>query len=181
MGLPTGYDKSPFRMEAVLLESADGLETWRVVSRTPYRHHHTVGQFGTCRTRDGRFLRFIWACYSLDPSVAANRIGYGSDDDGRSWRGMPAFHHDRFAGFPHRLRTLRDGTLVLCLPLAPRWGTPERPSRTCRDLLAVGEMQMNLCVSFDRAGPGRTPFRSWEVRRSARPTSWSSPRATCSW
>jgi hypothetical protein len=62
MALPVGYDKSQYLMEAVLLESTDDMRTWRVISREPYRHHLSVHQFGTARTRDGRFLRFNWAC-----------------------------------------------------------------------------------------------------------------------
>ena len=153
MGLPCGYDKSQYLMEAVLLESRDNMQTWKVISRQPYHHQHTVGQFGTTRTRDGRFLRFIWACYSPDESVAANEIFYESADDGKTWKKRPAFHDPHFFSWPHRLRTLRDGTLVLCIPLGPRWGTPERPVRTCTDLHAIGEMQMNLFFSFDQ---GRT-------------------------
>ena len=153
MGLPVGYDKSQYRMEAVILESKDGMNTWQVISRQPYRHHHSVHQFATARTRDGRFLRFIWACYSLDDSVAPNDILYESSDNGATWQKMPPFHDPHFVSFPHRLRMLRDGTLVLCVPLRRGWGDPERPTRTCRDLNAMGETQMTLFFSFDQ---GRT-------------------------
>ncbi|MFA6111877.1 MAG: sialidase family protein [Candidatus Latescibacterota bacterium] len=153
MGLPIGYDKSQYLMEAVILRSDDDLRTWRVVSRQPYRHHHTVGQFGTARTADGRFLRFLWASYSLDEEVAPNQILQVSEDDGATWQTMPPLHPDRCCSYPHRLRTLRDQTLVLGVPLAPRWGTPERPLRTCRDLSVPREMQMCLYFSFDQ---GRT-------------------------
>ena len=149
MGLPSGYDKSQHRMEAVILESRDDLETWEVISREPYRHQHTVGQFGTARTRDGRFLRFVWSCYSLDPSAPAHEILYESRDNGVTWEKRPPFHHARFCSWPHRLRTLRDGTLVLCAPMREGWGTPERPTRTARNLDAVNEMQMSLFFSFD--------------------------------
>lgn len=155
MGLPNGYDKSQYLMEAVILESRDDMQTWRVISREPYRQHHTVGQFGTARTPDGRFLRFIWACYSLDPGVAPNETLYSSEDDGKTWRKMPAFHHDRFSSWPHRLRTLRDGTMVLCVPMREGWGTPERPTRTARNLNAIGERQMTIFCSFDQG-------RTWE-------------------
>ena len=153
MGLPTGYDKSQYRMEAVILESRDGLETWRVISRQPFRQHHTVGQFGTARTADGRFLRFVWACYALEPSADPAAVLYVSADEGATWERQPALHDPRFVSYPHRLRTLRDGTLVLAAPLAPRWGTPARPLRTCTDLSAPTDMQMTLFFSFDQ---GRT-------------------------
>ena len=155
MGLPNGYDKSQYLMEAVILESTDDMKTWKEVSRQPYRHQHSVHQFGTARTRDGRFLRFVWACYSLDESVAANEILYESRDNGVTWDKMPAFHDRHFFSWPHRLRTLRDETLVLCAPMRRGWGTPENPSRTCRDLNALGEMQMNLFFSFDQG-------RNWD-------------------
>ena len=153
MGLPVGYDKSQYQMEAVVLESRDDMETWQEISREPYRHHHTVGQFATARTRDGRFLRFIWACYSLEESVAPTEILYESSDNGASWRKMPPFHDPHFVSYPHRLRMLRDGTLVLCIPLRRGWGDPEHPIRTCRDLDVPGETQMTLFFSFDQ---GRT-------------------------
>jgi hypothetical protein len=69
MGLPSGYDKSQYRMEAVVLESTDDLRTWQVMAREPVRFHHSVGQFATARTQDGRFLRFVWASYALDGST----------------------------------------------------------------------------------------------------------------
>jgi len=47
MGLPSGYDKSQYLMEAVLLESTDEIKTWHLISHEPYRHQHIVGQFAT--------------------------------------------------------------------------------------------------------------------------------------
>ena len=158
MGLPIGYDKSQYLMEAVILESTDDMHTWKEVSRQPFRHHHTVGQFGTARTRDGRFLRFVWSCYSLDDATAANEIFSTSWDDGQTWQKMPPFHDPHFASHPHRLRTLRDGTLVLCVPFHARWDTPERPVRTCRDLRTLGDMQMNLFISFDQGRAWQGPL-----------------------
>ena len=150
MGLPVGYDKSQYLMEAVILESRDDMKTWEVISRQPYRHHHSVHQFGTARTRDGRFLRFIWACYSLEKSVQPNEILYASSDNGKTWTKRPPFHDPHFFSCPHRLRMLRDGTLVVCVPLRSRWGTPERPVRTSADLNALGDTQMTLFFSFDQ-------------------------------
>jgi hypothetical protein len=134
------------------LESRDGLKTWQVISREPCRFHHSAGSFGQARTRDGRFLRFVWSCYSLDPAIKPNEIGYESGDDGKTWKKMPAFHDAHFASYPHRLRTLRDGTLVLCVPLAPRWGRgTDRPIRTAMRLDVPSEMQMTLFFSHDQA------------------------------
>lgn len=156
MGLPVGYDKSQYLMEAVLLESTDDLKTWKVISREAYRHQHSVHQFGSARTKDGRFLRFNWACYSLDPTVKTNEILRVSSDNGKTWKRVPPFLTDRFAYYPHRLRTLRDGTLVLCLPIAPRWGKDaDRPVRTAMRLDANNEMKMTLFFSFDQG-------RSWQ-------------------
>ena len=92
MGLPSGYDKSQYLMEAVLLESTDEIKTWHLISHEPYRHQHAVGQFATARTRDGRFLRFNWAYYSLDPSFKTNEILRESNDNGKTWRNVPPFH-----------------------------------------------------------------------------------------
>ena len=154
MSLPAGYDKSQHRMEAVILAS-DDLAAWEEVSRAPLRFHHSAGQFGTARTPDGRFHRFVWACYAIDGALAPNEVYFTSDDGGGTWDKQPPFHSPRFASYPHRLRTLRDGTMVLCLQLAPLWGTPERPVRASTDLDAVGEGQMTLMLSFDQG-------RSWQ-------------------
>lgn len=159
MGLPNGYDKSPYLMEVVMLQSRDDLKTWEVVSRQPCRFQHSAGSFGQARTNDGRFLRFTWAGYSLDPTVKPNEIYQVSEDGGRTWKKMPAFHDSHFASYPHRLRTLRDGTLVLCVPLAPRWGKgTERPTRTCLRLDAAGEMQMTLFISHDQGKTWNGPL-----------------------
>lgn len=154
MGLPAGYDKAPYQMEIVMLESRDDLATWKVISRQPGRFQHSAGSFGQARTRDGRFLRFLWSCYSLDPSIQANEIFYESDDDGTTWKKMPPFHDSHFVSHPHRLRTLRDGTLVLAVPLSPRWGKDsQRPVRSALSLNVINQMQMTLFFSHDQ---GRT-------------------------
>jgi hypothetical protein len=154
MGLPAGYDKSQYQMEAVLLESTDHMRSWQVISREPYRRQHSVHQFASARTADGRFLRFNWACYALEGNTKTNDILRFSDDNGTTWHRSPPFLPERFAYYPHRLRTLRDGTLVVCLPIAPRWGpNADRPLRTGMQLNTNNEMRMSLCFSFDA---GRT-------------------------
>ncbi len=159
MGLPAGYDKSQYLMEAVLLESTDNLKTWNTISREPYRHQHTVGQFAMAHTRDGRFLRFNWACYALDPAVKTNDILRVSSDNGQTWKPSGPFCSDRFAYHPHRLRTLRDGTLVLCMPYAPRWGKgTNRTVRHAMQLNANNEMKMTLFFSFDQGFTWQGPL-----------------------
>ncbi len=153
MSLPVGYDKSQYRMEIVMLESRDNMETWKVTSRQPVRFHHSAGSFAQARTKDGRFLRFLWSCYSLDPSVKPNEVFYQSTDDGETWEKMAPFHDPHFISSPHRLRTLRDGTMVLCAPLQPVWGEgTDRPTRGS-SLNVVSQMQMTLHFSHDQ---GRT-------------------------
>ena len=115
--LPSGYDKAPYKMEIVLLESRDGMKTWNVISREAVRYQHSAGSFGQARTRDGRFLRFVWETYSLEPNADPGQIFTVSTDGGKTWVKQPPFHDKRFCSYPHRLRTLRDGTLVLALPL----------------------------------------------------------------
>jgi len=154
MSLPATYDKSQCLVEMVILESNDDMRTWEVIAREPCRFHHSPGSFGQARTKEGLFLRFVWSCYALDPRVAPNEIFYTSDDNGKTWRKMPAFHHERFASFPHRLRMLRDGTFVLAMPLRARWGKgTDYPVRASLNLNAINEMQMTLWFSFDQ---GRT-------------------------
>lgn len=150
MGLPSGYDKSQHRIEVVMLESDDGLATWREIARHAVHHHHAGYSFAQARTRDGRFLWLTAGAYSLDASSAANEILSESCDDGKTWRKRAAFHDPRFASFPHRMRTLRDGTLVVAVPLVPRWGRgTDRPVRTAMNLDAVAEMQLMLYASRD--------------------------------
>ncbi len=166
VAMPVGYDKSQYLMEAVILESDDGMRTWREVSREPYHYHHSIFQYATARTRDGRFLRFVSAWHSLDETVRANEIFYESSDNGKTWRKMPPFHHDHFFSYPHRMRTLRDGTLVLALPLSPAFGRgTDRPVRTARNLDAIGEMSMTLWFSYDdgRSWSGPLPIYGGQV------------------
>lgn len=148
MGLPRGYDKSKYLMELVLLQSDDQFKTWKVLSREPVRA--SGGSFAQARTVDGKFLRFVWACYSLEPSTKPSEICYQSLDDGKTWKKMPPFVSEHFVWYPHRLRTLRDGTLVLCAPFASKWGEgTESPLRTAIKLDAVNDMQMALFLSHD--------------------------------
>jgi hypothetical protein len=154
MALPNGYDKSQYRMEMVILESTDDLRTWKVISREPGRFHHSAGSFGQARTRDGRFLRFVWGCYSLDPGLRPNEVLFESSDEGKTWVKMAPLHDAHFCIYAHRLRTLRDGTMVICAPFGPRWGKgTEYPTRAALNLNAVNQMQMMVFFSFDQ---GRT-------------------------
>ena len=114
--LPSGYDKSSYHMEVVMLESRDRLKTWNVVSRQPVRFQHSAGSFGQACTKDGRFLRFTWAGYSLEANTHPGEILHISSDGGKTWQRQPTFHDRRFHSYPHRVRTLRDQTLVLALP-----------------------------------------------------------------
>lgn len=143
--LPKGYDKSHHQMEMVLLESSDDLSTWQVVSRTAARFQHSAGQFGQAAVGANRFVRFVWQSYSLesDNPGAILRI---SDDRGKTWR-TKTVHDPRFASYPHRLRTLSDGTLVLALPFAPRFSV-ERP-RGASLLNADSETRMTFVTSTD--------------------------------
>lgn len=159
MGLPSGYDKSGYQMEMVILESTDGMRTWQVISREPCRFQHSAGSFGQVRTRDGRFLRFVWSVYSLDATLRPNEILFESRDNGKTWIKREAFHDSHFISHPHRLRTLRDGTLVLALPLGMKWGPgTDRPLRTCKDLESPSNLQMHLCFSFDQGRTWTSPL-----------------------
>lgn len=159
MSFTAGYDMSQYLKEIVLLESQDGMKTWEVISRYPCHHHEGVGTFAHVRTRDGRFLRFVWSCYSDDLLVEPNEILYRSGDNGKTWERMPPFHHAHFVSYPHRLRTLRDGTFVLCLPLAPRWGQgTDYPVRAATRLDVVNDLQMTLCFSHDQGQTWSNPL-----------------------
>ncbi len=150
-GLPAKYDKSPLHMEVVMLESVDSMKTWSVISRQPVRFQHSAGSFGQARTRDGRFLRFLWATYSLIPNTHPGEILYESTDNGTTWRKRPAFHDRRFASYPHRLRTLRDGTIVQAIPVTAAWGPgTSLPLRTCMNLNASNNCNMYLYFSSDQ-------------------------------
>ncbi|MEW6753332.1 MAG: sialidase family protein [Candidatus Latescibacterota bacterium] len=146
--IPVGYEQSRYRQEHVILESGDGLQTWQPVSRAVLS---ATGTFSDVRTRDGRFLRFVWGCYGRARDLHAGSIYYVSADDGGTWEKQPPFHDRRFASYPHRARTLGDGTIVLALPLSRLWSVDQ--PRACVDLNARGSCQMHLCFSADQ---GRT-------------------------
>lgn len=157
MGLPRGYDKSRYDMELVLLRSEEDLKSWNVISRQAVKA--SGGSFAQARTKDGRFLRFVWSCYSTDPTARPEEIFYQSSDNGHTWRRMPPFVSDHFAWYPHRLRTLRDGTLVLCAAYSFKWGKgSDYPVRTAIKLDAVTDMQMALFFSFDQGGSWSEPL-----------------------
>ncbi len=157
MSLPRGYDSSKYLKELVLLKSDDDLQNWTVVSRTPTRTGG--GSFAQARTKNGNLLRFVWACYSPDPSVKTSDIYYQSADEGKTWKIRPAFVSDRFAWYPHRLRTLRDGTLVLAAPRAPKWGkNSDYPIRAATKLDTVSDMEMMLFFSHDQGVTWSNPL-----------------------
>lgn len=152
MSLPRGYEQSKFVKQLVLLQSDDALKSWRVISRENVKE--SGGSFGQARTKDGHFLRFVWTCYSEDLSEKPNEIFYESSDDGKTWNKQTPFVSGRFAWYPHRLRTLRDGTLVLCAPRAFKWGKgTDYPVRAAIKLDNVSDMEMMLFFSRDE---GRT-------------------------
>src|SRR5262249_2333578 len=114
------------------------------------------GAFAQARTSDGRFLRFVWHAYSdeIDPEsgkLIGNKIFYVSKDNGKTWQLQPAFHDDRFFSFAHRLRTLRDCTMVLAVPFSPGYGPgQDLPIRVAWDPQADTGMQMTLYFSPDQ-------------------------------
>ena len=157
MSLPRGYDTSKFLQELVLLKSDASLTNWNVISRQPVKANG--GSFGQARTRDGKFLRFVWAGYSTDPAIKPSDIFYQSRDEGKSWEKMPSFVSEYFVWYPHRLRTLRDGTLVLCAPRASKWGSgTENPIRASVKLDAVSDMEMMLFFSRDQGKTWSNPL-----------------------
>lgn len=159
MSLPTGMDKTSLQMEMLILESTDQMRDWRVISRTPCRFHHSAGSFAQARTRDGRFLRFVWSKYSLDPSLAPNEILFISDDDGQTWRKMPPLNHPELAAYPHRLRMLGDGALVLAVPIGKQYGKgTDRPVRANSDLNALSSLWMTLYFSYDQGQSWQGPL-----------------------
>ncbi|MBI3866632.1 MAG: exo-alpha-sialidase [Planctomycetia bacterium] len=154
MGLPDGYDKSPLRMEVVLLESRDQCGSWNVISRWPCRFQHSAGSFAAAKTRDGRFLRGVWGCYRLDDEGHSGELLYESRDEGKTWQKLPALMDARFAAYPHRMKQLRDGTIVVAVPFQAGWGRDaDLPLRTSMRLEAQNEMQMGIFISSDE---GRT-------------------------
>ena len=135
-------------MEMVIAESVDEMKTWNIISREPCRFQHSAGSFGQARTRDGKFLRFVWAGYSLDDDLKPGEIFRVSADNGKTWEKQPSLLDNRFMCFPHRLRTLSDGTLVLAVPICPAFSV-ERP-RATKNLNTVSEWLMTLLFSYDQ-------------------------------
>ena len=95
-----------------------------MVSREPGRFHHSAGSFGQARTTDGRFLRYVWSCYSLDPTdrepladqelefwyVVRGQPGYDS------WHSCPLKERMELGGKRLRARTDADGKAFITLP-----------------------------------------------------------------
>lgn len=154
MALPDGYDKSSYHMEVVLLKSSDQCATWSEVSRQPVRFQHSSSPFAQVRTRDGRFLRGLWTCYSLEEPQQPGRFLFESTDDGATWKRLPPLLDDRLCAHPHRMKQLRDGTIVLAVPYGLMWG-PDKliPVRTAKPPYAIENLRMSLFVSHDE---GRT-------------------------
>jgi hypothetical protein len=149
MSLPRGYDTSRYLQQLVLLKSTDAMQSWNVISRTPTSANG--GSFGQACTPNGMLHRFIWACYSPDPNTKTSDIYQLSQDGGKTWAAGPTFVSDRFAWYPQRLRTLRDGTLVLCAPRAAKWGNgTDYPIRAAMRLDVVSDMEMLLYFSHDQ-------------------------------
>jgi hypothetical protein len=157
MSLPRGYDTSKHLQELVLLRSKDDLRIWTEFGRQPVIANG--GSFAQAQTLDGVFHRFVWACYSRDPHLKPNEIYHQSRDSGRTWKKMTPIVSERFAWYPHRLRTLRDGTLVLCCPRAPRWGKgTDYPVRAAVRFDTVADMEMMLLFSRDHGKTWSNPL-----------------------
>jgi len=153
MGLPDGYDKSPYRMDVVLLRSGDDCESWKEIARKDARFQHSAGAFAQVRTRDGRFLGARWTCYSLEEPRRPGQFMFESTD-GAAWTPLPPMLDDRFAAYPHRMKQLRDGTIVLAVPYGLMWGPDKSlPVRVSKLPFAVEDCSMSLFISHDE---GRT-------------------------
>ena len=153
-GLPANYDHMPLHLDMVILESTDGMRTWTEVSRYGGQDVQRAGYgaFAQARTGDGRFLRFLWTCYQPpEEHRHPGEIFYVSEDNGESWQLQPPFHDRRFSSNAHRVRTLRDGTIVLALPYSLGWGPGyELPTRLATITESESAMQMALHYSSDQ-------------------------------
>ncbi|HTL29893.1 MAG TPA: sialidase family protein, partial [Tepidisphaeraceae bacterium] len=97
--------------------------------------------------------------YSRDPNAKPNEIYYQSHDGGKTWEKQKPFVSDRFVWYPHRMRTLRDGTLVLCCPRASKWGKgTDYPIRAAMKLDVVSDMEMMLFFSRDQGKTWSNPL-----------------------
>ena len=156
MILPPGYgaDKN-YLYDLLLLESCDEMNTWKIISHDKQHGRGASGAFAQAFTEQGRFLRFVWPQYSEDSDTTA--IYYVSEDNGFTWIQQAALHDNRFCSYPHRMRTLSDGTLVLVLPITAPFSV-ERP-RTCTNLYADNNMQVNICFSYDQGKTWTVPIQ----------------------
>jgi hypothetical protein len=142
--------------DLVILSSDDGMQTWKDISHDTTHGREAFGDFAQAYAGDGRFIRFLWNGYSYEPGRDPSAILYISDDEGRTWRKCPPFHDRRFISYPHRLRTLSDGTLALAIPLSMDFNM-ER-TRCSSNLNAESEVTMNLCFSSDRGETWSAPL-----------------------
>jgi hypothetical protein len=147
MGIAGGFDDTMMEHDLIIIGSNDGLKTWEVISHDTSHQREAFGDFAQAYAGNGRFIRFVWNGYSYEPGRDPSEILYISDDHGRTWQKQPPFHDRRFISYPHRLRKLHDGTLVLALPMGLDFDMEK--IRCCNNLNAESEMTMNLCFSYD--------------------------------
>jgi hypothetical protein len=131
-----------------LLQSGDPGLAWRARADWPLDGAPAEAH-AACMTRDGRVLRM------LRPDSARPRGAHGgeplfvSSDSGRTWHQGPPLLPARFALYPHRVRQLRDGTIVMAAAYGEAGGE-SRPGAEQRRIPA-------LFFSYDEAKTWQGP------------------------
>lgn len=111
-----GYDMTGLDLRNVHLRSSDGGTTWTQVSADPFKScmNGVTGEAETALS-NGTILRGVWGYY-LPYNPELPKTGYleRSRDGSKTW-GKPEIVLDpeRYSAWPKRLRTLRDGRLLL--------------------------------------------------------------------
>ena len=151
------YDMTGLELRNVHLRSTDDGETWKKVSADPFKSPMN-GITGECETAlpDGTVLRGVWGYYlPYNPELPQTGFFQRSSDGTKTW-GQPEILLDprRYAAWPKRLRTLRDGRLIAL------GGVARVPANSRNRAEYNGLMEPLLIVSEDS---GRTWSRPIEV------------------
>lgn len=115
------YDMTGLDMKNVHLHSTDGGQTWQQVSADPFESPMN-GVSGEAETAlaDGTVIRGVFGFYlPYNPELPQTGFLQRSSDGTRTW-GEPQvlLDPDKYLAWPRRIRTLRDGRLVVPIGVA---------------------------------------------------------------
>jgi hypothetical protein len=156
MSLPHGYHTAlsngskDIVYEIVVLKSTDQGDTWQEIGRSPSQVDNS---FSWVTLSNGSLLRSQSNDYiAWHKGDRQQTWCETSDDGGNSWKKRASIYYGHNgSGSPHRLRQLRDGTLVQLISAAPEFGPgKERFARHTKRPNVRQELAVYLYFSKDQ-------------------------------